>query len=218
MKTLNDNPSSGNPVPTDKEFYERGFDKTVEAELFDNGPESPDERIENGAVKGVAWLGAIIGVFALAILIAALFNVNPSPSAQKSQPARTAMQSAFISAPGAQAGASAAKGKYAANVAKSSAQPVVLQTITVIGQETGNAINNAASKASAAVSNVAAKASSVKDQAASAASMSKADMDRIEKEALEVIHGDYGNNPGRAAKLGADYALVQARVNQLMHI
>lgn len=47
--------------------------------------------------------------------------------------------------------------------------------------------------------------------------MSKADMDRIEKEALEVIHGDYGNNPGRAQKLGADYQLVQARVNQLLH-
>ncbi|MDE7345565.1 MAG: hypothetical protein K2N48_02355 [Muribaculaceae bacterium] len=57
----------------------------------------------------------------------------------------------------------------------------------------------------------------MKPQATPAASMSKADMDRIEKEALEVIHGDYGNNPGRAQKLGADYQLVQARVNQLLH-
>lgn len=47
--------------------------------------------------------------------------------------------------------------------------------------------------------------------------MSKAYQDRIEKEALEVIHGDYGNNPTRAEKLGPDYAAVQARVNQLLH-
>lgn len=83
MKTLNDNPSSGNPLPADKEFYEQDFNTTLEAEVFDNGPESPDESIE--------------------------------------------------------------------------------------------------------------------------------------KEALEVIHDDYGNNPGRAQKLGADYQLVQARVNQLLH-
>lgn len=41
--------------------------------------------------------------------------------------------------------------------------------------------------------------------------------DRIQQEALEVIHGDYGNNPGRAARLGADYAAVQQRVNQILH-
>lgn len=39
---------------------------------------------------------------------------------------------------------------------------------------------------------------------------------RIEREAREVIHGDYGVNPGRKAMLGADYAAVQARVNQLL--
>ncbi|MDE6543340.1 MAG: hypothetical protein K2K76_05180, partial [Muribaculaceae bacterium] len=61
MKTLNDNPSNGNPVPTDNEFYDRGFNEKVEAEMFDNGPESRDEQIEDGAVKGVAWLGAIVG-------------------------------------------------------------------------------------------------------------------------------------------------------------
>lgn len=43
-----------------------------------------------------------------------------------------------------------------------------------------------------------------------------ADDDRIEREARQVIHGDFGVNPGRKAKLGADYAAVQARVNQLL--
>ena len=48
-------------------------------------------------------------------------------------------------------------------------------------------------------------------------SLSAADEDRIEREAREVIHGDFGDNPGRKAKLGADYAAVQARVNEILH-
>lgn len=52
---------------------------------------------------------------------------------------------------------------------------------------------------------------------AATASSSQAYDDRIEREAREVIHGDFGNNPGRKAALGADYAAVQARVNQILH-
>ena len=33
---------------------------------------------------------------------------------------------------------------------------------------------------------------------------------------MEVIHGDYGDNPVRQAKLGKDYAAVQARVNEIL--
>lgn len=40
--------------------------------------------------------------------------------------------------------------------------------------------------------------------------------DRIEREAREVINGEFGDNPMRKAKLGADYAAVQARVNQIL--
>lgn len=63
---------------------------------------------------------------------------------------------------------------------------------------------------------------STKTPAAKAAASAKPDAsasisDRIEKEALEVIHGDYGNNPGRANRLGADYDAVQQRVNQILH-
>lgn len=47
-------------------------------------------------------------------------------------------------------------------------------------------------------------------------STSAVDMSRIDREAREVIHGDFGNNPLRKQKLGADYALVQARVNELL--
>ena len=99
--------------------------------------------------------------------------------------------------------------KYAGTQSQFDSQPVVLQSITVIGMEPSNPAN-AVAKVSAAPAKLAAKA-------ASAPEMSKADMDRIEREAREVIHGDYGNNPSRAQKLGADYELVQARVNQILH-
>ena len=95
-------------------------------------------------------------------------------------------------------------------------QPVVLKSITVFGLEPSNPAD-ATAKVAAAPAKLAAKTAVAKSQVSPAASMSKAAMDRIEKEALEVIHGDYGNNPGRAQKLGADYDLVQARVNQLLH-
>ena len=42
-----------------------------------------------------------------------------------------------------------------------------------------------------------------------------ADDDRIEREARQVIHGALAH-PRPKAKLGADYAAVQARVNQLL--
>ncbi|MDE6480373.1 MAG: hypothetical protein K2L45_08880 [Muribaculaceae bacterium] len=189
MKTLNDNSSSGNPLPTD---------------------------LGDRAVKGVAWLGAIIGVFALAILICAAFHLSPTPSPAKPQPVKTAMQKTFISSPGSASNSSAANVSNSFSQPQFSTRPVILKSITVIGLEPSNPAN-ATAKIAAAPAKLAAKASVAKPQANPAASMSKADMDRIEKEALEVIHGDYGNNPGRAQKLGPDYAAVQARVNQLLH-
>lgn len=77
------------------------------------------------------------------------------------------------------------------------------------------ALKTPVNAAKTSLKTIAAKTSSA---VASSATTMQADKDRIEKEALEVIHGDYGNNPGRAEKLGVDYAQVQARVNQLMKI
>lgn len=37
----------------------------------------------------------------------------------------------------------------------------------------------------------------------------------VEKEAMNVIRGDYGNNPQRKLRLGASYQFIQNRVNQL---
>ena len=186
MKTLNENPSSSNPLPTDKEFYDQEFNTNLQAEMFDNGPETEGERLGDRAMKGAAWLAGIVGLFALAVVIAAAFDLSPTPSPAKPYHARTAMQKAYISSPGSTG-------------------------IVAIGLEPSNPAN-AVAKVAGTPAKLASKA-----PAASDTQMSKADMDRIEREALEVIHGDYGNNPGRAQKLGADYDLVQARVNQLLH-
>ncbi len=213
MKTLNDNPSSGNPLPTDKEFYEQDFNTTLEAEMFDNGPETEGERLGEHAMKGAAWLAGIVGLFALAIVIAAAFDLSPTPSPAKAHSANYAAKQAYISSQGSNA--ASYDGKYANGFAKFNTQPVVLKSITVIATEPAQS-SKLAIKAPATQAPAPQK-SAMAQAPAKAAIMSKADMDRIEKEALEVIHGDYGNNPGRAQKLGADYDLVQARVNQLLH-
>lgn len=216
MKTLNENPSSSNPLPTDKEFYDSEFDTALEAEMFDNGPETEGERLGDRAMKGAAWLAGIVGLFALAVVIAAAFDLSPTPSPAKPYQARTEMQKAYISSPGSAGNATASNAKYTSAPAQFSNQPVLLQSITVIGLEPANPAN-AIAKSAAIPTKLAAKTTVANPQATTSAQMSKADMDRIEKEALEVIHGDFGNNPGRAQKLGSDYALVQARVNQLLH-
>ncbi|MDE5870583.1 MAG: hypothetical protein K2H22_01365, partial [Muribaculaceae bacterium] len=215
MKTLNDNPSSSNPLPTDKEFYDREFNTDLQAEMFDNGPETEGERLGDRAMKGAAWLAGIVGLFALAVVIAAAFDLSPTPSPAKPYHARTAMQKAYISSPGSAGSDAASNERYSSAQTQFNTRPVILKSITVIGLEPSNPAN-AAAKVSDTPAKLAAKASAVAPKATTATSMSKADMDRIEKEALEVIHGDYGNNPGRAQKLGADYELVQARVNQLL--
>lgn len=216
MKTLNDNPSSGNPLPTDKEFYDQDFNTNLQAEMFDNGPETEGERLGDRAMKGAAWLAGIVGLFALAVVIAAAFDLSPTPSPAKPIQERTAMQKAYISSPGSSGQTATSNTQFALTQPQFDSRPVILKSITVIGLEPSNPAN-AAAKVSATPAKLAAKPSVTNPQPTTPASMSKADMDRIEKEALEVIHGDYGNNPGRAQKLGADYALVQARVNQLLH-
>ncbi len=219
MKTLNDNPSSGNPLPTDKEFYEKDFNTTLEAEMFDNGPETEGERLGEHAMKGAAWLAGIVGLFALAIVIAAAFDLSPTPSPAKPQsPKYATQQNAYISSPNSSnAGAYVYNGKYANTFEKFNSQPLVLKSITVIAPEPAKAAAPKAMAKATPKAAVAPATPAVAPTKAAAPTMSKADMDRIEKEALEVIHGDYGNNPGRAHKLGADYDLVQARVNQLLH-
>ncbi len=207
MKTLNDSNPKGNPLPSDQ--INQNLTTAQEAEIFNNGPESPDERLSNGAVKGVAWLGAIFGIFAVAILIAWICNLHHSPSTPFS--ARTNVERTIKVAPNSNLNPNLAK----VSLPTIGKLTVVPTKITVIGSNASNFLSTASSNLSLQTPGTVAK---VKSESIQMVTDSKADMDRIEKEALEVIHGDYGNNPGRAEKLGADYAAVQARVNQLLHI
>ena len=131
MKTLNENPSSGNPLPTD---------------------------LGDRAVKGVAWLGAILGIFALAILICAAFHLSPTPSPAKPQPVKTAMQQAFISSPRSANNSSVANASNAFSQPQFNTRPVILKSITVIGLEPTNPAN-ATAKIAATPAKLAAKAS-----------------------------------------------------------
>lgn len=39
--------------------------------------------------------------------------------------------------------------------------------------------------------------------------------EKVEQKALEVIRGDFGNNPERRRKLGSDYEVIQKKVNEM---
>lgn len=196
MKTQNDPLPSVNTDVQVQDFIEDGVSPVEEAMAYDSGPISREERMSNGAVKGAAWLVGIVGVFALAILIAWMCNVNRSPLSSHLASSEIALKSPV-------------------KAAKST-----LKSLTAVIKSPVSTTKSLVSKISAKPVTSLLPEISVEAKAANSekVAMSQADNDRIEKEALEVIHGDFGNNPGRAAKLGADYAQVQARVNQLMHI
>lgn len=63
MKTFEDPKKNiGCGCDSTKDEYRRDISEMEEAEMFDNGPSSPDERMSNNAVKGGAWLLGIVGV------------------------------------------------------------------------------------------------------------------------------------------------------------
>ena len=166
-----------------------------EALVYDNGPDAPAERHSNEAVKGVAWLFGIVAVFAVAILLTWIVGRH-SPINDRSAERQTyalSQKSTLKVQPG------------------TSAEKANVKFMAVLHPTKG--AKGAKSSASPAKSDAKASASA----GSSSAAVSQADQDRIEREAREVIHGDFGDNPGRKAKLGADYAAVQARVNQILH-
>lgn len=169
-------------------------EKAQEEELmYDNGPEKPAEARSNRAVKGSAWLLGIVAIFAIAILIGLFVGKRNS---NKDEYSVTTKEYAM---------------KSGANVNNK----VIVDKVSVLSA-TETVADNANGN-----TNGAATGSVTDNSAASTTAVSGtttvSDQDRIEEEAREVIHGDFGNNPGRKAKLGADYAAVQARVNQILH-
>lgn len=195
MKTLNENKASLNPKSTDVDYAKKEVTPMEEAVMFDNGPDTPDNQLSKNAVKGGAWLLGIVGVFAMCLLIAWAVDLHHSPT--------SSLSSRSVARPTAvMPNAHHAASKVVANSPK---------FVAVIKQVKAPTIKTLAPTP--------AERKSIKlSNTSFSNNISKADQDRIEREALEVIHGDFGNNPGRKEKLGADYAAVQAKVNELLHI
>lgn len=169
-----------------------------EAELYNNGPEAPAERLSNNAVKGTAWLLGIVGVFAVAVLIAWFIGRHDSPLSSRSD----ARMAAALTEP---------QMPLNPTLALQSAQTPV-QFIAILVP--------AGSQSAAAPALKSQKPAKVvkRSTTASAKTLTSTDEDRIEREAREVINGEFGNNPERKVKLGADYAAVQERVNEILQI
>ena len=209
MKTFNNSNPSGDSPSTQQDYLNQNITPAEEAGMFNNGPDAPAESISNNAVKGGAWLLGILGVFAVCLLLAWIIDLNRSPSAPLS--ARATTERTVKVKP--QAIQASAAQQFMAKINQASAKAAsdkAVRKIIVIPAKAVNVIKG--TEASKSVAKAAANASSAVKSASS-----QANLDRIEEEALQVIHGDFGNNPGRAEKLGADYAAVQARVNQLLH-
>ncbi|MDE6094681.1 MAG: hypothetical protein K2G52_00660 [Muribaculaceae bacterium] len=213
MKTFDDTNRSGNPQPPIPEDpLNENISVKDEATIFDNGPESPGERLSSGAVKGSAWLLGIVGVFAVAILVAWLVGMHDSPLSSRSD----ARQAAALSAVGTPLDPSLSM--------RSAQTPTQFVAILIpsggtgvsqnVGKKSSDVSGDAASSVNAS-SSVAVTAGT--SSSSSSSSASAADEDRIEKEAREVIQGDFGDNPERKLKLGGDYAAVQERVNEILH-
>lgn len=187
MKTLKDTTAAGSSQPKNNDYLNENLTATEDAVMFDNGPESPDERVSNEAVKGGAWLLGILGVFAVCLLIAWVIDMNHSP--------------------------------FSSLASRSVTKHTEIQHSPAVNPQASTQLMAIVVPAAAPNTQAAAPtAKAVKLVKTTSATTTQADQDRITREALEVIHGDFGNNPGRRAKLGADYAAVQAKVNQLLHI
>ncbi|MBD5301574.1 MAG: hypothetical protein HDS16_01020 [Bacteroides sp.] len=214
MKTQNDPVSSMNTNIHEQEYLENGFSPTEQAMKYDVGPESRAERMSNGAVKGMAWLLGIVGVFALAILIAWMCNINKSPLDSYMASSEMALKNPTATKP-------VAANQFKVGALTSSGTAMNTITAQKTTATAATSLQTAATNATEVVSPAAQTSQTANVEATTVntqnVELSATDKDRIEQEALEVIHGDFGNNPMRAKKLGADYALVQARVNQLLH-
>lgn len=198
MKTFDDTNRSGNPQPSIPDDNLKDLSPMEEAEMYNNGPEAPAERLSNNAVKGTAWLLGIVGVFAVAVLIAWFVGRHDSPLSSRSD----ARMAAALSEP---------QMPLNPTLASQSAQTPV-QFIAILVP--------AGSQSAAAPALKSQKPGKVvkRSTTASAKTLTSIDEDRIEREAREVINGEFGNNPERKVKLGADYAAVQERVNEILQI
>ncbi len=182
-------------------------DSLQEAEMEENVADSLEHR-ERKVTKGLAWLIGIAAVFAICMMVTGLVSREDPLLSSRSDSRQAAVESASKGGKVAEAGflyvsrgvkGAAAKAGDMASKAGAAVAGAARQGVAAAGA----AVNKLAKSASGNLSDATAKG--------------KAYSDRIEEEAREVIRGEFGNNPSRKAALGADYAAVQARVNQILN-
>lgn len=171
---------------------------------------------ERRSSKGVAWLIGIVAVFAICMGIAAWVGHDDSPVAGHGDRGAAALSSA--------AGSDNAAAGQGASYYSVTEEVISVDSVEAAVSGAAGSVKNAVASAASNVKSAATKAAgSVSGAVGNAVSKAKAavgsqsDEDRIEREAREVIQGDYGNNPERKEALGADYAAVQERVNEIIH-
>lgn len=148
------------------------------------------ENNEKRSTKGLGWLIGIAAVFAICIMVVGLLSHDGSPLASRN-------------------------GDRLASVAPAREQGETVKLHYV--SEGAETVDAATQQTAPAAKQRMASATTTAAQASASAASGSAYDDRIEREAREVIHGDFGNNPDRKAALGADYAAVQERVNEILH-
>lgn len=177
-------------------------------------------------IKGLAWLLSIFGIFGVCLLFAWLVSKDNSPlSSHGERYASAAQYQGRV--PGFNKFASATPAATNQLVFVYIGHPTLVAPPKVdasgkIGAQSKSAFASAKPAAGGKTVASAGGPLSIKSQTkaakpAPAAVAGEEYNDRIEREAREVIHGDYGNNPMRHDRLGADYDAVQARVNQILH-
>lgn len=147
-------------------------------------------------VRGISLLIGIFGIFVIGVFLAWLVaRDNPEMSS------RGAESSLYTS--GRHAGVNAVSSRYAVR------HPQMLEVFEFVEVPDAGA-DCVAPEQTGARSSSGADGGGVSEG-------TSAYNDRIEREAREVLHGDFGNNPERKAALGGDYAAVQKRVNEILH-
>ncbi len=160
------------------------------------------DAVRHNRVRGAAWLLSIFGIFGVCLFLAWLVGKDNGPLSSHGD--RFAKESMY--SPSA-----LHLGRYSKGTKQRGSAPQTMLTFVYFEEPASVSLPGADVRNKVAVpSKLSASAAS-----ASAGSTNAYD-DRIEREAREVLRGDYGNNPGRQKSLGSDYSAVQARVNQIL--
>lgn len=160
------------------------------------------DAVRHNRVRGAAWLLSIFGIFGVCLFLAWLVGKDNGPLSSRGD--RFAKESLYSPS-------GLNLGRYSKGMKPRASAPQTMLTFVYFEEPASGVLPGADVRNRVAVpSKLSTSASS------SSAGSANAYDDRIEREAREVLRGDYGNNPGRQKSLGADYSAVQARVNHIL--